>query len=334
MGTVRYDGSNRLGKARSARWLPTWNTGVAWNIHEENFFENWKYITPLSHLKLYGSYGLTADRGGATNSQIILKARTAWRPEIAAQEPSLYISRLENSELTYEKKYEWNIGTEIGLFKNRIYLNVEHFRRHNFDLIGRIDVMGIGGEVEKRANVAEMDSHGWEATLTTKNISEGDFRWTTNFVFSDIRLKITKLKNDQRVIDLVTNGSESFGMVGDPRKAYYSIPFAGLDEDGCPTFYNENGERVHNVYLQNKTNVDFLKYEGSADPTTFGSIGNIFNYKNFRLNVYVTYSFGNKLRLDRAFRNSYTDFMAMPKEFKNRWILPGDENYTNIPVIP
>lgn len=35
-GTFRYEGSNRLGKARSARWLPTWNIGVAWNMHEEN----------------------------------------------------------------------------------------------------------------------------------------------------------------------------------------------------------------------------------------------------------------------------------------------------------
>ena len=32
-GTVRYEGSNRLGKARSARWLPTWNISGAWNMH-------------------------------------------------------------------------------------------------------------------------------------------------------------------------------------------------------------------------------------------------------------------------------------------------------------
>jgi TonB-linked SusC/RagA family outer membrane protein len=331
MGTVRYDGSNRLGKARSARWLPTWNMGAAWNVHEESFFESWK--PTLSHLKVFGSYGLTADRGTATNSQIILRAQTAWRPEISAQEPSIYISSLENSELTYEKKTELNLGLEFGLLNNRLYFDFQHFRRHNFDLIGRIDVMGIGGDVQKIANVAEMDSRGWEATVSTKNIDTKDFRWTTSLVFSDIRLKITSLKNDQRVIDLISNTGGNFGLVGDPRQVIYSIPFAGLDEDGFPTFYNENGDRVWNVYLQNKENLEFLKYEGSADPTTFGSLGNLFNYKNFRLNFYVTYSFGNKIRLDKAFSRSYTDFTAMPKEFRNRWVLPGDENYTNIPVI-
>ena len=30
-GTVRYEGSNKLGKSRSARWLPTWNISGAWN---------------------------------------------------------------------------------------------------------------------------------------------------------------------------------------------------------------------------------------------------------------------------------------------------------------
>ena len=47
----------------------------------------------------------------------------------------------------------------------------------------------------------------------------------------------------------------------------------------------------------------------------------------------MTYSFGNKIRLDPVFASSYDDLTAMPKEFKNRWTLPGDEKYTTIPVI-
>ncbi len=41
-GTYRYEGTNRLGKSRSARWLPTWNISAAWNMHEEEFFESLK----------------------------------------------------------------------------------------------------------------------------------------------------------------------------------------------------------------------------------------------------------------------------------------------------
>ena len=47
----------------------------------------------------------------------------------------------------------------------------------------------------------------------------------------------------------------------------------------------------------------------------------------------MTYSFGNVVRLDPVFKSEYSDLDAMPKEFKNRWTVPGDEAHTNIPVI-
>jgi len=80
--------------------------------------------------------------------------------------------------------------------------------------------------------------------------------------------------------------------------------------------------------------VDFLKYEGPRDPTITGSFGNVFKYKGFKLNVFITYSAGNKVRLDPQFSSTYNDLDATPKDFKNRWMLPGEEKITNIPVIP
>ena len=51
------------------------------------------------------------------------------------------------------------------------------------------------------------------------------------------------------------------------------------------------------------------------------------------MNAFITYSFGNVVRLDPVFSNKYSDLDAMPKEFKNRWTVTGDENRTNVPVI-
>jgi hypothetical protein len=52
-----------------------------------------------------------------------------------------------------------------------------------------------------------------------------------------------------------------------------------------------------------------------------------------RLNIFVTYSGGNKIRLDPVFKSEYSDLTATPREFKNRWMMPGDENVTSIPKI-
>ncbi len=49
--------------------------------------------------------------------------------------------------------------------------------------------------------------------------------------------------------------------------------------------------------------------------------------------MFITYSFGNKVRLDPVFKEQYSDLDAMSKDFKNRYVQYGDEKYTNIPVI-
>ena len=122
-------------------------------------------------------------------------------------------------------------------------------------------------------------------------------------------------------------------MVGYPYRSLFSMDFQGLDKNGIPQFINEDGDlTTSDIYFQSY-NIDHLKYEGPTDPTITGSLGNTFTWKGWHLNIFITYAFGNVVRLDPSFYASYTDFSAMPKEFKNRWVMPGDEQFTDIPAI-
>ena len=64
-----------------------------------------------------------------------------------------------------------------------------------------------------------------------------------------------------------------------------------------------------------------------------GGFTNTLTYKNVSLNFHISYQAGNKIRLNPVFRNGYSDLDALPNEFKNRWVLPGDEKITTIPSI-
>ncbi|MGC3978832.1 MAG: SusC/RagA family TonB-linked outer membrane protein [Paludibacteraceae bacterium] len=330
--TGRYEGTNKLGKSRQSRWLPTWNIGLAWNAHEEKFFEKLK--PAISHLTLKTSYSLTADRGPAwvSNAEPIFLSYSPWRPTSETKEVGYKEDQIGNSELTYEKKLEFNLGVDIGFLNNRINISPEIYFRDNYDLIGQIYTQGVGGQIAKYANVASMKTGGFELTISTKNIENKDFSWNTDFTLSKTHSEITSLQSRSNVIQLVSGSG--YTMEGYPVRALFSIPFLGLNEEGLPTFLNQNGEvTVTDVNFQEFEKLGFLKYEGPTDPTLTGGLGNLLHYKNFRLNVFITYSFGNKVRLDPVFRARYTDMSSMPKEFKNRWTLPGDENYTDIPVI-
>ena len=331
-GTVRYEGTNKLGKTTSARWLPTWNVSGAWNVHEEEWMKGaWPY---LSFLSLKASYSLTADRGPAsvTNSRVVINATNPWRPNAGDGESALYVSDLENAALTYEKKHELNIGGSIGFFDNRINIEADWYKRDNYDLIGPVTTQGIGGQVIKFGNVASMKSSGVELTISTRNIDTKNFKWTTDFIYSHAENEVTSLENQQRVIDLVAG--TGFALEGYPVRSVFSIPFKGLNEQGLPTFLDQDGNiTTTGIYFQERDKIDFLEYSGTADPTDFGSFGNTFQYKGLKLNIFFTYSFGNVVRMDPVFSSSYSDLSSMPKEFKNRWVVPGDENVTTIPVI-
>jgi len=332
-GTGRYEGSNKLGKSQSSRWLPTWNVSGAWNAHEEKWF-NSTFNPVLSHATFKASYSLTADRGPSfvTNSQVVFKSTNPWRPTAGVAESAIFIEDLENKQLTYEKKHEFNVGTSLGFLNNRINVDADYYTRQNFDLIGLAYTTGVGGQIEKYANVASMKSEGVELTFSTRNIVTKNFSWNTDFIFSKAVNTITDLDSRSNVIQLVSGAG--FALQGYPVRSLFSIPFAGLNDEGLPTFGNQEGETtVTDINFQEFEKLDFLKYEGPTDPTITGSLGNTFTYKGFTLNTFITYSFGNKVRLDPVFNDNYTDLSSLPKEFKNRWVLPGDEGYTNIPVI-
>jgi TonB-linked SusC/RagA family outer membrane protein len=330
--TGRYEGTNKLGKSRQARWLPTWNIASAWNVHEEDFFSKLK--PALSHLTFKVSYSLTADRGpsSVTNAEPIYRSYTPWRALSGVSETGLTLEDIENSELTYEKKHEFNVGTDIGFLNNRINLSVDGYLRNNYDLIGLIYSQGVGGITAKYANVAAMKSNGAEATLSTKNIKRKNFNWTTDFTFSFAKNEITDLDSKSNVIQLVSGSG--YAQKGYPVRALFSIPFEGLNDEGLPQFMNQDDVKtVTDIDFQNFSNTKFLKYEGPTDPTITGGFGNVLAYKAIKLNVFITYSFGNKVRLDPVFRAVYSDMTSLPKEFKNRWTVPGDELLTDIPTI-
>lgn len=341
-GTARYEGSNRLGRSRSARWLPTWNLAAAWNVHEEKFFE--KALSGVfSHLTAKASYSLTADAGPlwVNNSHVIINSYTPWRPTADQSESGQAISGFENSDLTYEKKNETNFGLDMGFLKNRISVTADLYFRNNYDLIGLINT-STGA---RYGNVATMKSHGFELSISTKNIQSKDFSWTSDFIFGFNKNEVTDLKTRTRVFDFIYG--TGFAREGYPVRGLFSIPFEGLDANGFPIYRiqekQEDGSladvritraNYSRINLQERDNVDYLIYEGPSEPTMTGSLGNIFNYKGFRLNLFVTYSLGNKIRLDSNVSATLNDLDATQRDLNNRWVKAGDEVHTTMPVIP
>lgn len=326
--SIRYDGSNLLGESRTARWLPTWNVSGSWNVDTEDFMRN---QSTVNRLTLRATYGLTGSMGNARNSSVVLQNRSTDRPYLSEIESSIYIQSLENSELTWEKQYETNVGIDAGFFKDKLTITVDGYLRKGFDLIGPIRTSGIGGESIKIANYGDMKSHGVEATIAYNIVNESKWGLRTQLTLGYNKGKITNLQNIPIIWDLVV--PEGGATVGHPVRGLYSIPFEGLNpKDGTPVFTNQDGVKSGNVYLQSNK-IESLVYNGPVDPTLTGGWYNTLRYSNFALSALVTYSSGNKIRLNPGFKQIYSDLDASSNDFLNRWTLPGDEKRTNVPSV-
>lgn len=326
-GSGRYDGSNRMGASKTARWLPTWTASAAWNVDEEDFMRG---ITTIDFLKLRASYGLTASIGNARNSTVRLGYNNAPRRYVDV-ESTINIAGLENSELTWEKQHEGNIGFDMGLFKNKLTLTLDFYSRNSFDLISSVQTSGIGGESSKQANYADLKSHGFATAIGTEILQNTNLKWSLNLSAAYNTNKIVNMQYRPRIIDVVR--PEGGPKNGYPVNGLYSIVFDGLDpQTGLPYFIGIDGQPTLNVNPQSLTTA-YLKYEGNVEPTITGGLSNSLSYKNFSLAFLVSYQAGNMIRLNGTYSHAYNDFSAMSREILNSWQMPGDERYTNIPVL-
>ena len=340
--SYRREGTNQFGRARTIRYIPTWNVGGNWSIDQEAFFPKLK---PLSSLSMSLSYGMSGTIPYVHNALPRLKTLLPFFGDANLIEPGVYINEPANYDLTYEKMYELNWGLNFGLFDERISAGITLFNRQGRDLIDQVFPQGTGGFVDYLyGNVAQMSAKGIELSLTTKNIQTRDFSWSTSITYSRNTNKVTRLNTSPSV----TNLTDGAARQGYPLNSLFSIPFYKLDENGHPRFFLPNGADVlpdgrHITSpktggqvawtASNPEEIDYLLYSGTLTPTDQGGINNSFSFKNFRLGVYVYYSFGGVMRLPQQFATKYNDYQIMGKEFNRRWLRAGDEERTNVPVI-
>ena len=330
-GTANYEGSNQLGRSRSARWLPTWNVSGRWNASNEKFLEG---NSTISNLAFRVSYGLIAGLGAASNALAVFKNGVANRYNIGDRENIIEIDDLQNMDLTWEKVYETNLGVELGLLKNRITLSMDLYQKNSKDLIDVVRTSGIGGQFVKLANNASMVTKGIELALDTKNIKTDNFSWNTGVNFAYFDQKIQKLTYRPNVYNLVR---EVGGNVeGGARNTLYSYDYRGLNDKGLPLFNLLNGSTdFEDIDFQQIDNIlSYLKKEGAVEPNITAGLSNTFRYKNWELSALITAQAGNKIRKPSQYDSNYNDLSVFPKEMKNRWVHPGDEKTTNIPGIP
>lgn len=314
-GSFRRDGSSRF--SQSHQYGNFWSVGAAWNLDQEKFFTP---ITFINTLKIRGSYGRTGNAG---------IANYAWRQTFGYganynSQPGGTFNTIGNSDLTWEGNGQLDIGLDGSLFKNRLNITADYYKRVSDGLLFGDPLSYTTGFANITRNIGEMQNSGFEFNVNATPVTTKDFRWDVNFNISFNKNKINKLPGGKDIIDgsfLLREGHDY--------RSYYARVYVGVDPaTGDPLWYKDS---THKETVTNRSLATREILSQSASPKSFGGFGTTISYKGLSIAADFIFNYGNYVSDGWAF---YLIDGVDPIEQKyalnlKRWQKPGD--ITDVP---
>lgn len=288
--SLRTDGSSRF--KRENRWGTFWSAGASWRISQENFLKN---VSWVNNITLKASYGVQGNDN--------LGSYYAWQSLYNMNYPNAnnsgaVIGSLENSDVTWEKNGNLNVGIEFRLL-NRFSGTIEAFSRKTTDLLLEYPIPISLGFPGYYANVGSLVNNGCDITLGADIIQTEDLYWNVTVMGSVLKNKVLKLTGDNSDIisgNYIIRENEEIN-------SFYLAKSAGVDPATGEQLYwaykkDDDGNMIAgSEYITNDaTAAASSKYIfGSRIPDLYGSISTALKYKGFDFNVLFTYSIGGKV---------------------------------------
>lgn len=305
----RWDGSSKFQKDN--RWGMFPSAAAAWRITEESFME--KTRDWLSNLKLRLSFGVTGNNGAVGAYQTQLLANSKYYYNFGGTVANGYGYELANSELTWEKTTEFDLGLDFGFLNSRINGSIDFYSRTSRDLLMEMETpLEMGSSTGAIwGNVGKVRNTGIEIQLNTVNVKTKDWNWTTNFTFAHNKNKILEL-NGRTDMDMTGNG----WFIGQPIDVVYGYVPAGIctaeqarayaADATKKTKFHEGEYLVVDVNGDGTVDPSDRQVQGHAEPNWTGSVNSVLTYKNwdFSFNIYT--SQGSKVF--SPFMQEFTDY--------------------------
>ncbi len=300
--TVRQDGSSRFGEDN--KWGTFPSGSVAWKVINEPFMTNQKIF---SDLKFRAGYGRTGNERIGNYASYGLMSNASYTFDGINNTTGSYlnIASPENTKLKWETTAQYNVGTDMSFFKDRVTVTMDAYYKKTNDLLIKVNLPYYTGYTLGLSNVGSVENKGFEFGLVTKNFVN-EFTWNTRLNFALNRNKVLSLGGQSEILlssskPIGNVSEESYAVIreGKPLGSLYGYKYLGVIQagesyapqpnavPGDPKFEDVNGDGL--ISSGDRTII------GSAYPKlTFGFTNN-FGYKNFDLSFFIYGNLGNDL---------------------------------------
>lgn len=302
--SIRRDGSSRFGQSQRYGTFPS--ASIGWRVTEEPFM---KSVPVISELKLRASYGLSGNNAFTSNYPAIGVLSKDNYVLGNALVNGLATSTIGNPDLSWEKSRQTDIGADIGLFSNRLFLTVDYYNRITTDLLLQVQVPTLTGFSTAVRNIGQVENKGMEFGLSTRNLV-GTFTWNTDLNLSFNRNTVLALGPTGDPIRSGSGiGETNISVIGQPLGSFFGYRQLGIfqsqaDLDAYPHVADSRPGDVkyEDVNGDKKIDANDRTSIGNNQPDFVWGFTNSFSVKGFDLNVVVQGVQGGQiLNLSRRF---------------------------------
>lgn len=350
--SYRVDKADLFGSDPKFRGRPLWSVGLSWNVNNEAFMRDIKWIDAL---KLRASYGTTGNINSSVSSY--LTARILTEDLYGGKRATL--NTPPNDQLRCEKTQNWNIGADFSVLGHRLRGSLDYYLKNGSDILSTTDIDPTSGWSSLTINNAKIRNQGVElqldgTILPAKSRDYLGINASLNLAYNNN--KVTAINHD------ITSGYEALGSdtyhKGKPVHSLYSMRYGGIaiDDNGNQQVYfiKADGTKVAAATFDNELETADVIYNGSLDPKLSTSLTAELTWKGFSLSGLFVFYGGHYMRthaeqwtivkgteyqgnIDRSLLNYWrsddkTAFLANGFAARNMIMFNDDPAQTNITV--
>ncbi|MBF4470862.1 SusC/RagA family TonB-linked outer membrane protein [Flavobacterium sp. HJJ] len=297
-GSYRVDRADLFGVDSKYKNRPLWSVGLGWNISNEDFMKEVKWVDML---KLRATYGVSGNIDQSTTPYV-----TATRKNDNLYQSLQYINitAQPNPMLRWEKTQTTNLGLDYTVLRHKLTGSIDVYRKYSSDLLATTDLDPTVGATSRRINAGALLNRGVEFSVGSEWFNNGNFRINSNVVFGFNNTTVDKVTRAQSSSSVYVSSPSNYFFQGDIYNTLYAYKYGGtvngypyvLDENGNPSItFDANGNPV-STSIKTVTNPNALVKMGSLTPTYTGSLSQRFTYRQFDLNMLFIFSGGNVMR--------------------------------------
>jgi TonB-linked SusC/RagA family outer membrane protein len=203
---IRRDGSSNFPPSQKWGTFPSFSAGYI--LTNEKFMSSVKDNTPLSFLKIRGSWGSVGNNDIGNNSY--LRSMDAspsswWITGLNATQVGVFGNVA--SSLTWETVQTTDLGLNARFFNNALNVDFDVFSRATKDMITTgIEVPSTLGAPASKRNFGELVTKGWELTISYDKQFNSGIGFSVMGNISDAVGKVTKFANTE--VNIMPGGND------------------------------------------------------------------------------------------------------------------------------